>query len=636
MALAADVVAQSWAEAWAPEPELTVCEWADKNIILSSKSSAEPGQFRSDRTPYVKEILESLSPTTPFQKVVWMAGAQVAKTQSGLNWLGSIIDMWPGPTLLVEPTLELSKKLSKQRIGPMIESTAVLRKKVADSRSRDSGNTLFEKEFPGGMLIMTGANSAAGLRSMPIRYLFMDEVDAYPGDVEGEGSPMDLAEKRTTTFARRKVFITSTPTIKGFSAVEREYEKSDKRKFYVPCPHCGEYDTIEWKRITWTDNDPKTARLACAHCGTLIEERFKTQMLAAGEWRATAVSTNGSRGYHLNGLYSPLGWKSWSDCVQEWLDSNDNLEKRKVFINTVLAETWEERGDAVDASSLKSHREQYPADVEVPEGVRILTAAVDVQGDRLEAQVKGYGAREESWLVAYTQFHGDPAKEEVWQQLDEFLRAGYRTASGGVMHIDTTLIDSGGHHTEQVYRFCKARSSRRVWPLKGQQQPGKTIVSNPSTNNRYRVKLWIIGVDAAKELVQARMKVSRPGPGYMHFPDWVDDEYLEQLTSEKAIRKYVRGRGAVREWIKTRARNEAFDLEVYSLAALYTRGAAYLSKLLADGNATAVAMSHGSEDDVAADNDNKKRAEHRTQAGATPVKEAKWGSAARKSWGSGR
>lgn len=578
----AAAVLTAWADAWAPEPELTVAQWSDANVVLDSKASAEPGQFRTDRTPYVREILESLSPTSPVQRVVWMAGAQLGKSQSGFNWIGAVSDMWPGPMLMVQPTVDMAKKVSKQRIAPMIENTPALRKKFGGgAASRDGSNTMLEKSYPGGMLMLTGANSASGLRSMPIRYLYLDEVDAYPSDVDGEGSPIDLAERRTTTFARRKIFITSTPTVKGFSAVEREFEKSDRRYYYVPCPHCGTFDTIQWKNIKYDHDNPRArAQLLCEHCGCLIDEHHKTEMLARGEWRATAVSSNGTRGYHLSGLYSPLGWKSWGDCAQEWCDAQGNVEKLQVFWNTVLGETWEDRGDALDANVLVGRREDYRA--EVPAGARILTAAVDVQDDRLELKVKGYGEREESWLIAYSQHYGDPSQDAVWHEIDEVLQHRFKCESGGTMTIDTTFVDSGGHHTDSVYKFCKSRTTRRVFPLRGVQQPGRPVISNPSRNNKYRVPLYNVGVDAAKDTVFARLKIERAGPGRMHYPeaDWCDAEYFAMLTAERPVRRYVKRRGVVKEWVQMRPRNEAWDLEVYCLAALYTRGFAYLQKLL--------------------------------------------------------
>jgi phage terminase large subunit GpA-like protein len=358
-------------------------------------------------------------------------------------------------------------------------------------------------------------------------------------------------------------------------------------------------------------------------------------MLARGEWRATAVSQNGTRGYHLSGLYSPLGWKSWGDCAQEWVDAQDNVEKLQVFWNTVLGETWEDRGDSLDPSLLGSRTEEYKA--EVPAGVRILTAAIDVQDDRLELKVKGYGEREESWLIAYSQHYGDPSQDDVWHEVDEVLQHRFKVEGGGTMGIDTTFVDSGGHHSDSVYKFCKARTTRRVFPLRGVQQVGRPIISNPSRNNKYRVPLYNIGVDAAKDTVFARLKIEKNGPGRMHYPkaDWCDEEYFAMLTAERPVRKWVKRRGVVKEWVQMRPRNEAFDLEVYCLAALYTRGFAHLQKLLGVRNVDKAGLS---QEEAAAEN-NKKTASS-ASAGATPAEAAqrpKWGSnrptAARPKWG---
>lgn len=584
---AATLFSSAWAGGWLPDPKLSVSDWADANVVLSTKSSATPGKFRTSITPYVREIADCLSPEHPAQKVVFLAGAQVAKSMTMFNYIGAIVDQWPGPILMVQPTVDLAKKVSKQRIAPMIEDTPSLRSKIAEQKSRDSSNTMLEKEFPGGMLLITGANSAASLRSMPIRYLLCDEIDAYPADVDGEGSPLDLAMARTNSFGdRKKVLLTSTPTIKGFSAIEREFEKSDKRYYFVPCPHCGHKDVITFSRLKFNaERLEDGVQLVCHDCGALIDESFKAQMLAGGEWRPTAVG-DGTRGYHLSGLYSPYGWKSWKQCVAEFLDARGNPEKLKVFVNTVLGETWEERGDGATPDILKTRREEYKA--EVPDGVRILTCAVDTQKDRLEVKVKGYGADEESWLIAYTVLTGDPGQGDVWRELDAFLATRFNRADGTAMAIDTTLIDSGGWHTNSVYRYCKSKQGQRIYPLKGHQFQGKAIVGNPSRNNALRVPLYVVGVDAAKDLVVARMQIGRPGPGYMHLPAWADDDYLAQLTAERAIRKYIRGKGVVRQWIKPpHARNEAFDLEIYCLAALYTRGHHYLAKLLGTGSVLA-------------------------------------------------
>lgn len=581
-------LSEGHAEAWRPDRVLTLAEWSDANVILSSKDSAEPGPYRTARTPYVRGIAECLAPGSPIERTVLIAGAQTGKTRIGLNWIGYVVDVNPGPMLMVEPTVDLAKKVSKQRLATMIASTPALRDKVAEARSRDSGNTMFEKEFPGGMLMITGANSAVGLRSMPVRFLFLDEVDAYPLDVDGEGDPVGLAEARTSTFARRKLFLTSTPTIEGLSRIEAEYLATDQRRYFVPCPHCGVFDVIRWERLQWPEGDPDGVRLLCTGpphaedepatgCGALIEERHKTAMLAGGEWRATAECSNKRvAGFHISTLYAPLGWRSWAEIVHEWIGAQRDETKLKKFVNTVLGETWKEKGETLDADALERRAEDYGA--EVPAGVGLLTASVDVQGDRLELAVKGWGAGEESWLIALSQVQGDPAKPEPWYELDELLTSTFTCASGRELGIRVVAVDSGGLHTDEVYRFCKVREARRVgkdreyiqhvFPIKGIAGAGREISGRPSTGNRLGVKLFPIGVDTAKDLIFARLKVTTPGPGFMHLPAWVDAEYLAQLTAEKAVRRYKKGVGTVREYVKLRERNEGLDLEVYALAAL--------------------------------------------------------------------
>jgi phage terminase large subunit GpA-like protein len=581
---------EGWAQGWQPEPDLTVSAWADEYRFLSPKASAEPGHWSTARTPYLRELMDSLSPSHPAQKSVLMKGAQIGGTECGNNWLGYIMHLNPGPALMVQPTLEMAKKVSKQRLAPMIEATPVLRERVSEPRAKDSGNTIFTKDFPGGVLLMAGANSASGLRSMPVRFLFEDEVDAYPGDVGGEGDPLAIAEKRTATFARRKIYLVGTPTVRGVSRIEQEWLKTDRRRYFLPCPRCGHFDWLQWSaggwrggegihhHIVFEHHDPATAAMQCSGCGAIVEERWKTEMLARGEWRPTAEPQEARTvGFHVSSLYSPLGWKSWAECVAEFLDAKDDVFKLKVWVNTVLGETFEEEGDAVEADTLEARREVYPA--EVPDGVGVLVAAVDVQGDRLEAQVTGFGAREESWLIAWQQFPGDPETASLWWDLDRFLRQSFTHQSGRKLRIRCTAIDSGGHHSEQVYRYCKARVGRRVFAIRGGNERGKPVVDRPTRNNRYHTPLYTLCVDTAKETIYSRLKIGRPGPGYLHLPEWVDSEYVAQLTAEKKIRKYVKGRGSVPEWVKLRERNEALDLTVYCLAALYILGPVVLRSL---------------------------------------------------------
>jgi phage terminase large subunit GpA-like protein len=445
-----------------PEQPLTVSEWADRHRRLSSKASAEPGPWRTDRTPYLREPMDCLSSESPVQRVVMMFAAQTGKTEAGSNWLGYVIDHAPGPMLCVQPTIEMAKRLSKQRLESMITETPVLAAKIAPARSRDSGNTMFSKEFSGGIMLMAGANSATGLRSAPCRYLFCDEVDAFPADVDGEGDPVSLAERRTTTFARRKILLTSTPTVKDFSRIEAEYQRSDQRRFYVPCPACGVMEWLKWGQLKWADGQPETARYQCEHCGERFEEMHKPAMLRGGEWRATAPSNGRTAGFHLSGLYSPLGWCSWEQLVDDFLRAKADAPALKSFVNTRLAETWEEDYAAkVSADGLMAKRLDYKPGV-CPAGVVLLTAGVDVQDNRLAVSVWGWGEGETGWMVWHQELMGDPTQTEVWGQLDQVLATEWQTEGGKHLKVAQMAMDSGGHCTHEVYRYVRD-AERRAW-----------------------------------------------------------------------------------------------------------------------------------------------------------------------------
>jgi phage terminase large subunit GpA-like protein len=582
-------------DGWRTDPRLTVAEWADQYRVLSAVSSPEPGRWRTSRTPYLREPMEKLSPRDPCERVVIQAGAQVGKTECGNNWIGYTIHYSPVPMLMVLPTLDTAKKQSKQRIAPMIASSPELSARVRDARTRDSGNTVMMKEFESGMLIMAGSNSAAGLRMLPIARIFFDEVDEYEGDVGGQGDPVALAEKRMSNFVRKKSLMTSTPTNRGLSRIEREFLRSDQRRYFVPCPHCGHMDWIQWMpggyhgnegehhSIHFADREPTTAAMRCAGCKKLVSETNKTAMLAAGEWRPTAPGDGGRTvGFHLSSLYSPLGWKSWSQCVADFLESKSDPFKLKTWVNTVLGETWEERGTSIEPHVLRARCETYAA--QVPNGVGVLVASVDVQGDRLEVLTKGFGAGERSWIVDFRQIFGDPSSGKTWALLNEYFATPFKHESGRDVHVDRVVIDSGGAHTQRVYEHCVARQGLEPLTLaiKGASYSGKPLVDRPSMNNRYKLPLFLLCVDTGKEVVLSRLQIAdADSPGYMHFPiaDWLDDEYFEQLTAEKAVRKYVKGRGAVREWVKIRDRNEALDLEVYALGALYIMGPQFIRAL---------------------------------------------------------
>ncbi len=566
-----------------PDDLITVSRWADDIRMLSQKASSEPGRWRTSRTPYLREIMDNLSPSSPVQRVVFMKGAQIGATEAGNNWLGYIIHRMPGPTLVVQPTVDVAKKFSKQRIAPMIAETPELREKISPARERDSGNTLLIKEFQGGVLVMAGANSSSGLRSLPIKNLFLDEVDAYPSDVEGEGDPVKLAERRTTTFARRKIFIVSTPTIKDISRIEKEYNNSDQRRYYVPCPECGHMDWIRWANIKFDkelEGDPK---LLCEECGCLISEHNKAMMLAAGEWRATAPGDKKTYGYHLSTLYSPLGWKSWKDIVAEFLEAKNDPPRLKEWVNTVLGETWEEEySTKIGADALAERAEQYDL-LSVPMDGLVLTAGIDVQDNRIAVKVKAWGADEESWIINWIEIYGDPAQQKIWQQVDDVLLQDYMHESGMTMRVLAAAVDTGGHYTNEAYVFCRARRKRHVIAIKGSSAMGKPPISKPTRQDiNYKnqtikkgVDLWFLGTDTIKATIYGRLKnTAIKGAGVMHFPLGLEAEYYKQLTAEKQITKYHLG-FAKRIWFKKDgARNEALDCEVYSYGALqylYTR-----------------------------------------------------------------
>lgn len=573
---------QAFAAGLTPDPDYTVSDWADAHRMLSQKASAEPGRWRTERTPYLAEIMDEMSPHSPAQRVVFMAGAQVGKSETGNNWLGFVIHHAPGPMLLVQPTVDTAKRFSKQRLAPMIEETPILAERIAGNTSRDASNSMMTKEFPGGVLIITGANSAAGLRSMPVRYLFLDEIDAYPLDVDGEGDPIQLAEKRTTTFARRKVYMCSTPTIKDVSRIEREYNNSDQRRYFVPCPHCGHMQWLKWAQLKWTDDDPATASYCCEECGVLIEERHKSSMLAAGAWRPTATGDGRTVGFHLSSLYSPLGWKSWASIVEEFLQAKGDAPLLKTFVNTVLGETWEDDYAAkIGAGDLQQRVEFYQPGT-VPARALAVTAGVDVQDNRLAVGLYGWGRDEECWLIDHLEIHGDPAQPKVWKQLDEALLKPLPHELAEPVTVAATCIDSGGHFTAEVYAYARERRQHHVLAIKGQSQRGKAPIGKPTKvdlNWRGRAikagaEVYPVGSDTIKSTLFARLKLNEPGPGYIHFHAEAGQDYFAQLTAEKQVTRYVKG-FPVREWVKkSGARNEALDCKVYAYAAmqwLYTR-----------------------------------------------------------------
>lgn len=567
----AKILKQGIIPAWRVDFDMTVSEWADKYRILAKSTSGEPGKWKTSRTPYLKEIMDCLSPSHSAKKVVFLKGAQIGGTEAGLNWIGYIIHYIPGPMLYVNPNIELSKRNSKMRLTPMLETTKVLSKCITSAKSRDSGNTILMKEFRGGVLIMTGANSPVGLRSMPVRYLFLDEVDGFPEEAGIEGDPVDLAVQRTATFNNRKVFMISTPTIKDASRIEQAFLEGDQRYYHVPCPSCGHYQILKWKNLVFDSRNLKEAYYKCEKCGDLWCDWQKDEILRKGYWIAQKpFNSNNVASFHLSSLYSPHGWASWTDIAREFLDVKDDPSRLQVWTNTKLAETWEDMaGEQIEPTNLMTRREAYgPA---LPAGVVVLTCGVDVQDNRLELEIVGWGRAEESWSIDYHILYGDPSSPELWIELDNVLSRKYAHEKAVPdLSISATCIDSGGHYTDHVINYCYARRNHGVWAIKGQGGNGKPIW--PATASKsYNTKkpVYVIGVNDAKDTLMRRLHTEKKGAGYWHFPKERELDWFEQLTNEIVKKKFSKGR-LIREWQprKEGVRTEALDCRVYAYAAL--------------------------------------------------------------------
>jgi len=558
--------------------------------------------------------MDVLSPTDPTQNVVLQKATQIGGTECGNNWVGAIIDQGLGPTMIVLPTSNAAKKSSRTRIGPMIQDTPNLREKVREAKSRDSGNTILLKEFDGGVLILAGANSATELKSSPVRNLFLDETEEYPADVDGQGDPEELAEKRTDTFARRKKFRCSTPTISG-GRIDVAYKASDQRKFYVPCPHCARAQVLRFEQLRWETRkvhettDIGTGEVSvveadtagsverdtgelldvhyeCDGCKARIDEHVKPELLAGGKWIATNPGPDRAAGFKINALYSPLGWFSWRAIVLKWLAAQRDPSgtKLKTFWNTILGEAYDEAGESIEPHFLKARVEPWRMGSAVPAKCLLLTAGVDVQHNRLEAYVWGWGRDLESWLIDRHVIFGSPALETTWQALEDLLAKGYPHAGGSSLRITAMAVDSSdGVTTHFVRVFARKWShTRRVVAVKGQAVAGKAVIGRPSKQDvnhrgdiiKGGVEIWQYGADTAKGALYARLKLDPPKmgeaidwaavqaggiPGYVHLPGGLPDEVFDQLTAEKRVTRYLRGQPRI-EWVLEKGRrNEALD-----------------------------------------------------------------------------
>lgn len=569
-------VLSAWRAGWTlPEP-LTVSQWADRYRVLAAEGSAEPGPWRNSRTPYLVEIMDCLSASHPAQRVVFQKSAQVGGTEVIVNGLGYIMDHAPGPIMLLVPGITMAKRHSQQRITPSIMASPRWRSKVAPERSRDRANTLQMKQFEGGVLVIATANSSSDLRSMPVRYLFADEVDEYALNLGGQGDALELAERRTSTYGRRrKIFICSTPTIEGASVIEREFAASDQRHYELPCPHCEHAQALEIDQLT------DDGQYLCIGCGLLIAEAHKPAMLAAGRWVARNPEST-VPGFHINALYSPIGLgDSWLEIAFKRAEATANPDKAITFANTMLGLPFASERTQVQHHELEQRVEEYPLRT-VPDGGLILTAGVDVQHDRFAIAVYAWGRGEYCWLVDYVEIDGDPTHQDGYSALDEALRTAYPKRSGVLMHIECAFVD-GGNWTEEVAKFVRRRQQRLVVVADRQfrqfieicrgrtTEDGRVVYRPKRTEANQRgqtlarsVGVWGVGTNAAKTVLFGRLQSDagrEPDDRRMRFPSGLPPEYFRGLTAE-----YFDLR--LRRWQKKRGvRNEPVDVLVYAYAA---------------------------------------------------------------------
>ena len=559
-----------------PPPDMTLTEWADEKRILSSKTSAEPGRWKTSKAPYQKEIMNAIS-DLGVQKVVVMSAAQIGKTDGFiLNTIGYFMDYDPAPILVMQPNLQMGESFSKDRLMPMIRDTPALRGKVND-KSRNSGNTILSKEFPGGHVTIVGANAPSGLRSRPIRILLADEIDGYPATAGKDGDPLVLASKRLTTFWNKKEVFISTPTVKGISRIEVEFINSTQEIWQVPCPSCGGYQELEWGQLIFDKNDLEEISYTCIACGVLDSEAAWKQHYISGRFLPRFPGRK-VRGFSLNSLASLL--VEWKDIVEKFLVANaakkkGNIELLKAWTNTEMGQTWEEEANEIDPDGLYSRREKY--NCEVPNDIIVLTAGIDTQDDRFEIEVVGWGVERESWGIKYHVIYGDLKRERVWAELKAFLSQTFTKADGTKLKLTRACIDSQGHFANEVYKFCKPLFPIIV-PIKGRGGADVPYISRPGKNNRVQTPMWTLGVDTGKYEIYKTLTVENEGANYCHFPKDKDagytEDYFKGLTAERMVMTYKKGRAQYIWKLKENStkRNEPLDCRNYAQAALEIAG----------------------------------------------------------------
>ena len=570
-------------KAMKPPDNITVSQWADKNRRLTTETSAEAGRWRTSRTPYMTEVMDCF--TDPrIEHIVVVAPSQVGKSEVENNIIGYIIDQNPGPILFIQPTVEDAKRYSEMRLAPMIRDTKCLRKKVADPKTRDGGNTKRQKSFPGGFLVMAGSNVSHDLSSMPMRYVIGDERDRWAASAGTEGDPWELAKARTRTFYNRKLIEVSTPTVKGCSAIEDAFNLGTMERWVTQCRHCGEYSEIQIDQIrfphkTIVNGESKKFEIEeiyyiCPRCGGISDENEVKRQHSKWEAEAPeAKKLHKTRSFWLTAWLSP--WVTWKEIILDFLQAGNDPEKLQVCYNTMLGKLWEARGDMESEESVMARREEYKA--ELPDGVMVLTCGVDTQDDRLEYEVVGYGHFGESWGIKKGVIMGRPDSDDVWRQLDDVIEHKYKFLGGHSVKISLTFMDEGGHFTQEVRQRCRERQMMNVFAIKG--AAGVRDIPYTSAPKKQKIVLggrfigtvWVyeIGVDAGKQKIVNNLMLQTPGPNYCHFPkrDDYGTDYFKSLMSEHLVYNKKLKNPLHWEKIPGHERNEAFDCRNYANAA---------------------------------------------------------------------
>jgi phage terminase large subunit GpA-like protein len=575
-----------------PIPALKISEWAQRHRVLSPESSSEPGRFRCDRIPMQIEPMDSACDPDVQETVLWWAAQTAGKSEVLNNIVGFYMHADPSPQLMVQPTVDLAEEYSKDRIAGMIRDSPALRGIVRDPRSRDSGNTTLSKRYPGGSFVLVGANAPSGLAGRPRRVILKDEVDRYPLSAGTEGDPSALADKRAETFPNAVKVSTSTATIKGLSKIENLYEQSDQRKWFVRHGACEHEFVLMWADVKWIDGEPENAWIECPGCKARLTDGDRVAMVRGGRWKPTAPF-RGIRGYWLNGLNILFGAQKGyrnriHQFVGDFLKAKDGgAQTLRVWINTFLAETYEEDAEKIDADDILKRCEEYPVDG-LPEGVLVLTAGVDVHRLRIEGEIKGWGMDEEAFGVRKFVLEGDTEKDEIWAELDKVLLLTFPREDGLELKIERTFIDMG-HKDRRVLAFCQPRLSRGVYPCRGVNRiglnPPPLLPAKPSRNNKARIPHWNVGVTVAKTAIYDRLLLPPGEARSMHFPigEGYGADYFKQLTAEKRKRKFQFGRPYyIFEKENNAVRNEALDVTVYALAALNSLAPISWNKLAAN------------------------------------------------------